>query len=57
MSDEEILNMIDSLSLDENAVLVLFSKLQSERTKEIMKKLKDRNERLFQKLVLRGVSL
>jgi hypothetical protein len=57
MSDEEILNMIDSLSLDENAVLVLLSKLQSERTKEIMKKLKDRNERLFQKLVLRGVSL
>ncbi|AJC73965.1 hypothetical protein AJ81_06915 [Pseudothermotoga hypogea DSM 11164 = NBRC 106472] len=57
MSDEEILNMIDSLSLDENAVLVLFSKLEPERTREIMKKLKDQNERLFQKLVLRGVSL
>ncbi|MCS7174169.1 hypothetical protein [Pseudothermotoga sp.] len=57
MNDEEILSMIDTLSLDESSVMVLFSKLQSERVKELMKKLKDRNNVLFQKLVLRGVSL
>lgn len=57
MSDEEILDMIESLSLDENSVLVLFSKLEAERIKEIMKKLKERDEKLFQRLVLRGVSL
>lgn len=57
LSDEEILGMIDSLSLDESSTMVLFSKLQPERVKELMKKLKDRNNVLFQKLVLRGVSL
>ncbi|KAF2958098.1 hypothetical protein AS159_05970 [Thermotoga sp. Ku-13t] len=57
LSDEEILDMVESLSLDENAVMVLFSKLQPERIKELMKKLKDRNEQLFQRLVARGVSL
>lgn len=57
LSDSEILDMVESLSLDENAVMVLFSKLQPERIKELMKKLKDRNVQLFQRLILRGVSL
>lgn len=57
LSDNEILDMIESLSLDENAVMVLFSKLQPDRIKELMKKLKDRNEQLFQRLIVRGVGL
>lgn len=57
LSNDEILDMVESLSLDENAVMVLFSKLQTERIKELMKKLKERNEQLFHRLVVRGVSL
>ncbi|MGB9789165.1 MotE family protein [Thermotoga caldifontis] len=57
LSDNEILDMIESLSLDENAVMVLFSKFQPDRIKELMKKLKDRNEQLFQRLIVRGVGL
>ncbi|WP_041082621.1 hypothetical protein [Thermotoga profunda] len=56
-TDEQILQMIDSLSLDENSVTVILSILKQERSKEILKKLKDQKPELFQKLVLKGVNL
>lgn len=56
-TDEQILQMIDSLSLDENSVMVILSILKQERSKEILKKLKDQKPQLFQRLVLKGVSL
>ncbi|ABV34371.1 MULTISPECIES: hypothetical protein [Pseudothermotoga] len=56
-TDEQILQMIDSLSLDENSVMIILTSLESERSKEILKRLKDEKPGLFQKLVLKGVSL
>ncbi|HPP70049.1 MAG TPA: hypothetical protein PLK95_04910, partial [Pseudothermotoga sp.] len=56
-TDEQILQMIDSLSLDENSVMVILSILKNERSKEILKKLKDQKPQLFQKLVIKGVNL
>ncbi len=56
-TDEQIIQMIDSLVLDENSVMVLLSILKQERSKEILKKLKDQKPQLFQKLILKGVSL
>lgn len=56
-TDEQILQMIDSLSLDENSMMVILSILKQERSKEILKKLKDQKPELFQKLVLKGVNL
>lgn len=56
-SDEQIIEMIDSLVLDENSVMAILSILKQERSKEILKKLKDQKPQLFQKLVLKGVTL
>ncbi|MFN3284112.1 MAG: hypothetical protein ACK40Q_07780, partial [Pseudothermotoga sp.] len=56
-SDEQIIQMIDSLVLDENSVMAILSILKQERSKEILKKLKDQKPQLFQKLVLKGVTL
>lgn len=56
-SDEQIIQMIDSLALDENSVMAILSILKQERSKEILKKLKDQKPQLFQKLVLKGVTL
>ncbi|MGJ8454254.1 hypothetical protein ACSFC1_02995 [Pseudothermotoga sp. U03pept] len=56
-TNDEILQMIDSLSLDENSVMVMLSFLDSERSKEILKQIKEQKPLLFQKLVLKGVSL
>ncbi len=56
-TDEQILQMIDSLTLDENSLMVILSALKEERSKELLKKLKDQKPELFQKLVLKGVNL
>ncbi|MEJ5229550.1 MAG: hypothetical protein WHT65_06075 [Pseudothermotoga sp.] len=56
-TNDEILKMIDSLSLDENSVMVMLSFLSAERSKEILKQIKEQKPLLFQKLVLKGVSL
>lgn len=56
-TDEQILQMIDSLVLDENSVMAILSVLKQERSKEILKKLKDQKPELFQRLVLKGVNL
>lgn len=56
-TDEQILQMIDSLVLDENSVMAILSILKQERSKEILKKLKDQKPELFQRLVLKGVNL
>lgn len=57
MSDEQILKMIDTLSLDETSVMVIFSQLPVERIKELLKQIRDQKPELFEKLVVKGVSL
>ncbi len=57
MSDQQILRMIDSLSLDEISVMMIFSQLPIERVKELLKQIRDQKPELFERLVVKGVGL
>jgi len=57
MSSEEIMKMIDMLSLDENSVITILSIVNVNKAKELLDHIKSKNPELFQRVVIKGVSL
>ncbi len=57
MNEQQILKMIDSLSLDEVSVMTLFSHLPIEKVRELLKQIRDQKPELFERIVARGVGL
>jgi len=57
MSSEEIMKMIDLLSLDENSVITILSIIDVDKAKELLDCIKSKNPELFQRVVVKGVSL